>query len=240
MKWDRALSLNYSVSWNDSKILPSKENLFLSLRIFDSSFLTLRFFGPLFGIRLWQQLVWLVSQKRFSWDLRPNTFGRKCHWALITLLVGDQYHDLETIIIYYCDHLVGRGVVSASLILVWIYLNQELQKHVLLKEVNLFQYSLKSITGHIAHAESHHLFHYESRSHQRWWSWRVNVPGIPEALIEWGQNSRLVANGTNVLNLWDSPLFQVPPSSSERWTNHDIFLKEGGSGWKRVLKWHSN
>ena len=82
-------------------------------------------------------------------------------------LVGDQYHDLETIIIYYCDQLVGRGVVSASLILVWIYLNQELQKHVLLKEVNLFQYSLKSITGHIAHAESHHLFHYESRSHQR-------------------------------------------------------------------------
>ena len=210
MKWDRALSLNYSVSWNDSKILPSKENLFLSLRIFDSPFLTLRFFGPLFGIRLWQQLVWLVSQKRFSWDLRPNTFGRKCHWALITLLVADQYHDLENIIIYYCDHLVGRGVVNASLILIWMYLNQELQKHVLLKEVNLFQYSLKSITGHIAHAESHHLFHYESRSHQRWW--RVNVPGIPEALIEWGQNSRLVANGTNVLNLWDSPLFQVPPS----------------------------
>ena len=38
----------------------------------------------------------------------------------------------------------------------------------------------------------------------------VNVsPGIPEASIEWGQNSRLVANGTSILNLWDSPLFQV-------------------------------
>ena len=33
--------------------------------------------------------------------------------------------------------------------------------------------------------------------------------GIPEASITWGQNSRLVANGTSLLHLWDSPLFQV-------------------------------
>jgi len=40
-------------------------------------------------------------------------------------------------------------------------------------------------------------------------SLRCRVSGIPEASIEWGQNSRLVANGTSILNLWDSPLFQV-------------------------------
>ena len=34
------------------------------------------------------------------------------------------------------------------------------------------------------------------------------ISGIPEARVTWGQNSRLVANGTSLLNVWDSPVFQ--------------------------------
>ena len=40
--------------------------------------------------------------------------------------------------------------------------------------------------------------------------------GIFEASIAWGQNSWLVANGTSLLHLWDSPLFQVLKRKKKR------------------------
>ena len=63
---------------------------------------------------------------------------------------------------------------------------------------DFISYHCKSWPNHGYHHNQDHHVH------------DVNVsPGIPEASIEWGQNSRLVANGTSILNLWDSPLFQV-------------------------------
>jgi len=40
-------------------------------------------------------------------------------------------------------------------------------------------------------------------------SLRCRVTGIPEASITWGQNNRLLANGTSLLNIWDSEFFQI-------------------------------
>ena len=37
----------------------------------------------------------------------------------------------------------------------------------------------------------------------------VAIKGIPEAGITCGQNDRLLANGTSLLNIWDSELFNV-------------------------------
>ena len=54
---------------------------------------------------------------------------------------------------------------------------------------------------------------------------KCRVSGIPEARITWDQNSRLVANGTSLLNVWDSPNVDsnVPPFPLPQSTNCSEF-----------------